>query len=45
MLKLRKIKESEKYNLPKIIPPLFWINSDSEKNYFMCYRSLTSFID
>jgi hypothetical protein len=45
MLKIRKIKESEKYNLPKIIPPLFWINSDSGTNYFMCYRSLTKFID
>lgn len=45
MLKLRKIKESEKYNLPKIIPPLFWINSDLKTNYFVCFRSLTGFID
>lgn len=44
MLKLRKLKESEKVDLPMVLPPLFWISSD-KSNYFSCFRSLTYLTD
>ena len=46
MLKIRKLKKSEQYNLPITLPVIFWADADDcNSNYFLCFRNLSRFLD
>ena len=46
MLKIRKLKKTEQYILPMVLPVLFWADAaDKKANYFLCFRALSRFIE